>query len=148
MTTAVKKIMYTAEVTLEAGRDGRARSSDGYLDVKLETPTELDGSGANGTNPEQLFAAGYAACFQSSLMGIARGKSIDISDCTLIARVGVGPVEGGFGLDVKLELIAPSLGSEDAAAFMKRAHGRCPYSRAITGNVPLELVANGVTIEL
>ncbi len=76
------------------------------------------------------------------------GKNIDIADCTLIARVGVGPVEGGFGLDVKLELIAPSLGAEDAAAFMKRAHGRCPYSRAITGNVPLELVANGVTIEL
>ena len=149
MTTAVKTVMYTAEAVVEGGRDGHARTSDGNLDVKLDTPTELEGSGGSGTNPEQLFAAGYAACFQSALMGIARGKNINIDDCTITARVGVGPVaEGGFGLEVRLELTAPSLSDEDAAGFMTRAHKRCPYSRAIDGNVPVELAANGTTIEL
>jgi lipoyl-dependent peroxiredoxin len=149
MTTAVKTVMYTAVVTLEGGRDGHARSSDGNLDVQLSTPAELEGSGGSGTNPEQLFAAGFAACFQSALMGIARGKNINIDDCTITARVGVGPVaEGGFGLEVRLELTAPSLSEEDAATFMQRAHKRCPYSRAIEGNVPVELVANGVAIAL
>jgi osmotically inducible protein OsmC len=149
MTTAVKTIMYTAEAVVEGGRDGHARTSDGNLDVKLDIPTELEGSGGSGTNPEQLFAAGFAACFQSALMGIARGKNVDIDDCTITARVGVGPVaEGGFGLEVRLELTAPSLSEEDAATFMQRAHKRCPYSRAIAGNVPVELVANGVSIAL
>jgi osmotically inducible protein OsmC len=149
MTTAVKTVMYTAEAVVEGGRDGHARTSDGNLDVKLDTPTELEGSGGSGTNPEQLFAAGFAACFQSALMGIARGKNINIDDCTITARVGVGPVaEGGFGLEVRLELTAPSLSEEDAATFMQRAHKRCPYSRAIEGNVPVELVANGVAIAL
>jgi Ohr subfamily peroxiredoxin len=149
MTTAVKTIMYTAEAVVEGGRDGHARSSDGRLDVELDTPSELEGSGGNGTNPEQLFAAGYAACFQSALMGIARGRNIDIDDCKITARVGTGPVaQGGFGLEVRLELTAPSLNDEDAAALMTRAHKRCPYSRAIDGNVPVELAANGTTIEL
>jgi osmotically inducible protein OsmC len=147
MTTAVKTVLYTAEAVVEGGRDGHARSSDGNLDIKLDTPTELEGSGGTGTNPEQLFAAGYAACFQSALMGIARGKNINIDDCSITARVGVGPVaEGGFGLEVRLELTAPSLSAEDAAALMARAHKRCPYSRAIAGNVPVELAANGSTI--
>ncbi len=149
MTTAVKTVLYTAEAVVEGGREGHARSSDGNLDVELDTPSELEGSGGSGTNPEQLFAAGYAACFQSSLMGIARGKNVNIDDCTITARVGVGPVaEGGFGLEVRLELTAPSLSDEDAAAFMVRAHQRCPYSRAIEGNVPVELAANGTAIEL
>ena len=147
MTTAVKTVMYTAEVTLEGGRDGHARSSDGNLDVKLDTPPELEGAGGTGTNPEQLFGAGYAACFQSALLGIARGRNLEVDDCTITARVGVGPVEaGGFGLEVRLELTAPSLSNEDAASLMTRAHARCPYSRAIDGNVPVELAANGVTI--
>jgi lipoyl-dependent peroxiredoxin len=149
MTTAVKTVLYTAEALVEGGRDGHARSSDGHLDVELDVPIELEGEGGSGTNPEQLFAAGYAACFQSALMGIARGRSIDIDDCKITARVGVGPVaEGGFGLEVRLELTAPSLSDEDAAALMTRAHKRCPYSRAIDGNVPVELAANGTTIEL
>ena len=149
MTTAVKTVLYTAEAVVEGGRDGHARSSDGHLDVELDVPVELEGEGGSGTNPEQLFAAGYAACFQSALLGIARGRNIDIDDCTITARVGVGPVaEGGFGLEVRLELTAPSLSDEDAAALMTRAHKRCPYSRAIDGNVPVELVANGTTIEV
>jgi Ohr subfamily peroxiredoxin len=149
MTTAVKTILYTAEVTLQGGRDGHARSSDGHLDVELDTPTELEGAGGPGTNPEQLFAAGHAACFQSALLGIARGRNLEIDDSTITARVGVGPVAtGGFGLEVRLELTAPSLSDEDAASLMTRAHARCPYSRAIDGNVPVELVANGVAISL
>ena len=87
MTTAVKTIMYTAEVVLQGGRDGHARSSDGNLDVTLNTPTELEGSGGSGTNPEQLFAAGYAACFQSALMGVARGRNLNVDDCTITTRV-------------------------------------------------------------
>jgi osmotically inducible protein OsmC len=149
MTTAVKTVLYTAEVTLQGGRDGHARSSDGHLDVQLSTPTELEGPGGPGTNPEQLFGAGYAACFQSALLGIARGRNLEIDDSTITARVGVGPVAaGGFGLEVRLELTAPSLSDEDAASLMTRAHTRCPYSRAIDGNVPIELVANGVAISL
>jgi osmotically inducible protein OsmC len=149
MTTAVKTVMYTAEAVVEGGRDGHARSSDGNLDVQLSTPSSLEGSGGSGTNPEQLFAAGYAACFQSALMGVARGKNVDIDDCKITSRVGVGPVaDGGFGIEVRLELTAPSLSDEDAAAFMTRAHARCPYSRAIAGNVPVELFANGNAIEL
>jgi lipoyl-dependent peroxiredoxin len=150
MTYAVKTVMYTAEVVLVGGRDGHARSSDGHLDVALDTPAELEGSGGPGTNPEQLFAAGYAACFQSALEGCARGKSLDVTGCKITATVGVGPVVdgGGFGLEVRLELDAPSLSDEDAATIMNRAHRRCPYSRAISGNVPVELVANGSAIAL
>jgi lipoyl-dependent peroxiredoxin len=149
MTVAVKNVMYTAEVVLVGGRDGHARSSDGHLDVALDTPTELEGSGGPGTNPEQLFAAGYAACFQSALEGCARGKGLDVSGCKITATVGVGPVaDGGFGLEVRLELDAPTLSDEDAASIMSRAHKRCPYSRAISGNVPVELAANGTTISL
>ena len=80
MTTAVKTVLYTAEAVVEGGRDGHARSSDGHLDVELDVPVELEGEGGSGTNPEQLFAAGYAACFQSALLGIARGRNIDIDD--------------------------------------------------------------------
>jgi osmotically inducible protein OsmC len=149
MTVAVKNVLYTAEVVVEGGRDGHARSSDGRLEVELDTPSELEGSGGPGTNPEQLFGAAYSACFQSALEGIARGRNLDVSGCKITARVGVGPVaDGGFGLEVQLELDAPSLSDEDAAAIMTRAHRRCPYSRAIAGNVPVELAANGSTIAL
>jgi lipoyl-dependent peroxiredoxin len=147
MPTAVKTVMYTAETLVEGGRDGHVRSSDGNLDVELDTPTSLEGAGGSGTNPEQLFAAAISACFQSALEGIARGRNLDVSGSSIKARVGVGPVaEGGFGIELRLELLAPSLSDEDAAALMTRAHKRCPYSRAIAGNVPVELAANGVTI--
>jgi lipoyl-dependent peroxiredoxin len=149
MTTRVKTIMYTAEVVLRGGRDGHARSSDGNLEVDLAVPAELEGSGGSGTNPEQLFAAGFAACFQSALTGIARGRDLNVDDCTITARIGVGPVaEGGFGLEARLELDAPSLSAEDAAELMTRTVKRCPYSRAIAGNVPVELAANGVDIAI
>ena len=147
MPTAVKTVMYTAETVVEGGRDGHVRSSDGNLDVELDTPTSLEGAGGSGTNPEQLFAAAISACFQSALEGIATGTQPRRHRLAIKARVGVGPVaEGGFGIELRLELLAPSLSDEDAAALMTRAHKRCPYSRAIAGNVPVELAANGVTI--
>ena len=89
MTVAVKNVLYTAEVVVEGGRDGHARSG-GRLEVELDTPSELEGSGGPGTNPEQLFAAAYSACFQSALEGIARGRNLDLSGCKITARVGVG----------------------------------------------------------
>jgi Ohr subfamily peroxiredoxin len=147
MTTPVKTVMYTAEVTLTGGRDGHARSSDGNLDVNLSTPAELEGSGGSGTNPEQLFAAGFSACFQSALMGVARGRNLNVDDCTITTRVGVGPVaEGGFGIEVHLALDAPSLSADEAEDILKRTLKRCPYSRAVAGNVPVTLAANGVEI--
>ena len=148
MTTPVKTVMYTAEAVVSGGRDGHARSSDGNLDVSLSTPAELEGSGGGGTNPEQLFAAGYAACFQSALMGVARGRNLNVDDCSITSRVGVGPVaEGGFGIEVHLTLDAPSLTTEQAGDILKRTLKRCPYSRAVAGNVPVTLSANGVEIE-
>ena len=102
MTVAVKDVLYTAEVVDEGGRDGHARGSDGRLEGELDTPSELEGGGGPGTNPEQLFAAAFSACFQSALEGIARGRNLDVSGSTITARVGVGPVADGL---VKLERV-------------------------------------------
>jgi Ohr subfamily peroxiredoxin len=99
------KILYTAEATATGGREGHARTNDGRLDVDLDVPSEMGGAGGPGTNPEQLFAAGYAACFQSALLRVASGRKLDVSDSRITARVGIGPVEGGgFGLSVALNL--------------------------------------------
>src|ERR671936_3104759 len=105
------RILYTAEATATGGRDGHVRSSDGRLDLDLAVPSEMGGSGRAGTNPEQLFAAGYAACFQSALYAVASGRREPkpaLSDSQLTARVGIGPTgHGGFGLAVTLDLPAP-----------------------------------------
>src|SRR4029077_6326921 len=104
------QILYTAEETAVGGREGRARTSDGRVDVELDVPREMGGSGGPGTNPEQLFATGYAACFQSALLRIAAGRKLDLSDSRITARVGIGPAEsGGFGLAAALDLDAPQL---------------------------------------
>jgi Ohr subfamily peroxiredoxin len=109
----------------------------------------MGGDGGPGTNPEQLFAAGYAACFQSALQGVARGRGIDVSDSTINARVGIGPTgHGGFGLTVALDLHAPRLTRRDAEDLMARAHERCPYSNAIRGNVDVTLTVDGQGAEL
>jgi Ohr subfamily peroxiredoxin len=144
------KILYTAEATVTGGREGHARSSDGRFEVDLAVPAELGGKGEAGTNPEQLFAAGYAACFQSALFGVAAGRrepKPDLSDTHLTARVGIGPTgHGGFGLAATLDLHAPRVGREEAEALMARAHQRCPYSNATRGNVQVTLVVDGVPI--
>jgi lipoyl-dependent peroxiredoxin len=134
------KILYTAQAMVMGGREGHGLTSDGRLDVRLSVPTELGGKGGPGTNSEQLFAIAFAACFQSTLLNLAKGKKLDISSSTITARVGIGPTgHGGFGLTVALDLHAPSLSRADAEALLLEAHQRCPYSNATRGNVDVAL---------
>src|SRR5207302_10904502 len=122
---------------------GRGRTSDGRLDVELSIPESMGGDGGEGTNPEQLFAVGYAACFQSALLGVARGHRLDVSGSQIIARVGIGPTgHGGFTLQVSLDLHAPRISYEDASELMARAHERCPYSNATRGNIDVSLTVD------
>jgi Ohr subfamily peroxiredoxin len=141
-------VLYTAEATATGGREGRAHTSDGRIDVELDVPAEMGGSGGPGTNPEQLFATGWAACFQSALLRFAVGRELDLSDSRVTARVGIGPVaSGGFGLVAALDLDAPGLSREAAVELMRRADETCPYSRATRGNVEVTLAAGGTAIE-
>jgi Ohr subfamily peroxiredoxin len=134
------KTLYTAEATVQGGREGHARSSDGILDVDLRTPKEMGGTGDQGTNPEQLFAAGYAACFQSALMRVARRQKVDASQSTITARVGIGPTgDGGFGLEVALHVSIPGVDKATGEQLLEQAHQVCPYSNATRGNIPVVL---------
>ena len=111
-------------------------------------PEDMGGQGGPGTNPEQLFAVGYAACFQSALLGVARGRQLDASDSLIRSRVGIGPTgHGGFGLQVALDLRAPHLSHAEAADLMARADQRCPYSNAPRGNLQVVLSVDGRSIE-
>jgi Ohr subfamily peroxiredoxin len=139
------QILYTAEATAVGGREGRARTSDGRVDVVLDVPSEMGGSDGPGTNPEQLFATGYAACFQSALLRIAAGRKLDLSDSRITARIGIGiSKSGGFGLAVTLDLDAPQLTREQGLDLMRRAHQVCPYSRATRGNIEVTRSVGGV----
>ena len=138
------EILYTAEATVTGGREGHGRTSDGRLDVDFDVPTEMGGSGGPGTNPEQLFAVGYAACFQSALLRFAAGRHLDVTGAEITARVGIGTLKtGGFGLQVALDLDAPELDREEAFDLMARAHETCPYSRATRGNIEVTLTVGG-----
>lgn len=130
------KTLYTAEaLATGAGRDGSGRSADGRLDLDLAVPKEMGGSG-DGTNPEQLFAVGYAACFHSALQVVAREAKADLSDSSVGSRVHIGPTdEGGFRLAVELEVTLPHVGAETAQELADRAHEVCPYSHATRGNI-------------
>ncbi|MCX4749294.1 organic hydroperoxide resistance protein [Kitasatospora sp. NBC_01287] len=133
------KIAYIAVATAEGGRDGRVASSDGLLDVVVRPPKELGGSG-EGTNPEQLFAAGYAACFQSALFVVARRAKADVTGCEVTARVGIGPdAEGGYALAVELSVQLPGLPADQARQLVEAAHQVCPYSNATRGNIEVTL---------
>ena len=141
------RILYTAEAIVEGGRNGRGRTTDGRLAVELSVPTELQGDGGPGTNPEQLFAVGYGACFHNALLSVARGRQLDMSDSTITARVGFGPTAvGGFGLAVALDLHAPHLTRTEAEEVMRRGHDRCPYSRATRGNIDVTLTIDGTDV--
>lgn len=145
----MQQVLYTAEAVVEGGRAGHGRSSDGRLEVDLSVPQELGGAGGAGTNPEQLFAVGYAACFQSALLGVARGRQLDASNSRITSRVGLRPTgHGGFTLSVSLDLHAPQLSAAQAADLMARAHERCPYSNATRGNIDVELTVDGVALEV
>jgi Ohr subfamily peroxiredoxin len=142
------KILYTAEATATGGREGHVHTSDARLDIDLDVPSEMSGTGGPGTNPEQLFAAGYAACFQSALLRFASGRKLDLSGSRITARVGIGPVSsGGFGLAVALDLDAPQVSGGDAVDLMRRAHETCPYSRATRGNIEVALSVGGASID-
>ncbi|MBB5155236.1 organic hydroperoxide resistance protein [Saccharopolyspora phatthalungensis] len=133
-------VLYTAEATATgAGRDGRTRSSDGVIDLDLAVPKELGGAGGAATNPEQLFAAGYAACFHSALQLVARRAKADIADSSVTAQVGIGRNGGGFGLSVALVVDLPGVPREQAQELAAAADEVCPYSNAIRGNVEIEL---------
>ncbi|MBY8877771.1 organic hydroperoxide resistance protein [Actinacidiphila acidipaludis] len=139
MTIQSVDVLYTAVATAENGRDGRVASDDGKLDVVVNPPKELGGSGA-GTNPEQLFAAGYSACFQSALGVVARRSGADITGSRVTARVGLGKTaEGGFGLTVELAVSIPAVDAATAQDLVEKAHQVCPYSNATRGNIAVEL---------
>jgi len=135
------KALYTAEaLTTGDGRNGHARTADGLLDLKLSIPKEMGGSG-EGTNPEQLFAIGYAACFHSALRAVARQEKADVSDSAVGARVSIGNLDnGGFGLAVELEITLPNVDHATAELLTEKAHQVCPYSNATRGNVDVNLV--------
>jgi lipoyl-dependent peroxiredoxin len=142
------EILYTAEATVTGGREGHGRTSDGRLDVDLDVPSEMGGTGGPGTNPEQLFAVGYAACFQSALLRIATGRKLDVSGSRITARVGIGLLKsGGFGLAAALDLEAPGISHTEAVELMEWAHEVCPYSRATRGNIDVTLTVGGATVE-
>ncbi len=130
-------VKYRTEATATGGRDGRAKTADGSLDVKLTTPKELGGGGGEGNNPEQLFAAGYSACFLGAMKFVAsQGGPKVPPDTTVTATVGIGPrSEGGFGIDVALKVSLPGLDHAEAERLVEKAHQVCPYSNATRGNV-------------
>lgn len=134
------RTIYTASATTRGGREGRVESSDGVLDLGLSMPEGLGGDGGNGTNPEQLFAAGYAACFESALRLVAGQQDKTVGDASITANVGLGKTDdGGFGLDVELVGGMPELAREDAEELMQAAHQVCPYSVATRGNIDVKL---------
>lgn len=139
MSTKPTQIKYTAEATVAGGRDGRVETSDGTVKLDLSPPVEMGGDGS-GTNPEQLFAAGYAACFQSALGAVARKTGADASESAVTGSVGIGPNEaGGFGLAVELRVTIPGLETERARELVEQAHQVCPYSNATRGNIDVTL---------
>jgi Ohr subfamily peroxiredoxin len=142
------KVLYTAEASVKGGRqEGHARTSDGRLEVDITPPPELGGPEDGGTNPEQLFAAGYAACFQSAMSVVGRRMKIDTSDSTVVAHVDLGSIEGGaFGLAVQLHVEVPGVEPEEAKALVAKAHEVCPYSNATRGNLEVALVVGGETL--
>lgn len=133
--------LYTAEAVAKGGREGHIRSSDGVLDLKLAMPKELGGMGGAATNPEQLFAAGYAACFEGALRLVARLQKKPLTDASIKARVTIGKTpEGGFQLSAELTGTIAGVSPEEAQALMEAAHGVCPYSKATRGNMDVTLL--------
>lgn len=134
------KVLYTAHATSTGGREGSSKSSDGLLEVKLTTPKELGGNGAAGTNPEQLFAAGYSACFLGAMKHVAMAQKITLpAETSIKADVGIGPIPAGFGIQVALSVTIPGMEHAAAEKLVEAAHGVCPYSNATRGNIDVTL---------
>lgn len=136
----LEKTLYTAHATATGGREGTAKSDDNRLDVTLSTPKALGGAGGEGTNPEQLFAAGYAACFIGALKVVAGAAKVKLPDDTSInSQVHIGPVGQGFGIAAELEVSIPGVAKDTAQALVEKAHEVCPYSNATRGNIDVKL---------
>ena len=137
---SLDKVLYTAHATSTSGREGTSKSSDGVLDVKLTTPKELGGNGATGTNPEQLFAAGYSACFLGAMKHVAMMQKVALpAETSITADVGIGPIPAGFGIQVAMTITIPGMERAAAEALVQTAHGVCPYSNATRGNIDVTL---------
>jgi len=137
---ALEKVLYTAHATSSGGREGTSKSDDGVLDVKLTTPKGLGGNGATGTNPEQLFAAGYSACFLGAMKHVASVQKIALpADTSIAADVGIGPIPQGFNIQVALHVTVPGMDKAAAKKLVDDAHQVCPYSNATRGNIDVTL---------
>ncbi|SPJ32397.1 organic hydroperoxide resistance protein [Kushneria phyllosphaerae] len=137
---SIEKVLYRASAQATGGREGRAVSSDEKLDVVLSTPKELGGNGGDGTNPEQLFAAGYSACFMGALKHVATQEKVKLPNNTWVgAEVGIGPIATGFGIEVALNIRLPGMDEAQANALAEKAHVVCPYSNATRGNIDVTL---------
>jgi osmotically inducible protein OsmC len=134
------RVLYTAEASATGGRRGHGRTSDGRVDVDFSYPTELGGDGGPGTNPEQLFATGFAACFQNAIMSVARRKNLSVDDSLVTVRIGIGPIENRFGLTAELDIKLPSIHDRAVAEeLVAAAEKRCPYSNAVRGNIDVAI---------
>jgi Ohr subfamily peroxiredoxin len=137
----IEHVLYQAQVEATGGRDGRAVASDGVLDVQLATPRALGGAGRRGTNPEQLFAAAYAASFLSAMQYVAMRDTLAIPpEIAVEGTVGVGAIPPGFGLEVELRIALPGLSHREAKGLVHKAHQVCPYANAMRGNIAVRLV--------
>ncbi len=137
---ALEKVLYTATATSTGGRTGTSRTPDGTLQLNLSTPKELGGAGGPGTNPEQLFAAGYSACFIGAMKAVGAMQKIKVpDDVSITAEVGIGPIPNGFGIQVAMKISVPGFSREDAEKLVAAAHQVCPYSNATRGNIDVTL---------
>ena len=139
MVTKVEKVVYQANATSTGGRDGSTKSSDGLLDVKLSLPKEMGGAGG-GVNPEQLFAAGYSACFIGAMKFVAGQQKVVLpADTSINATVGIGQIPAGFGIEVQLVVSVPGVDRAVAQSIVDKAHEVCPYSNATRGNIDVTI---------
>ena len=133
---ALEKVVYRSKVTSTGGRDGAAKSEDGKLNVNLSVPQEMGGTGGDGTNPEQLFAAGYSACFLGALKLVAGKEKATLPDnVNITSEVGLGKIPGGFNIEVDMTVNAPGMDQQQLQSLVEKAHGVCPYSNATRGNI-------------
>lgn len=137
---SIEKVLYRAQATATGGREGSAASSDGVLNIQLSTPRELGGAGGPGTNPEQLFAAGYSACFLGALKFVAAKEKVALPDnSSITGTVGIGAIPTGFGIEVELQIAVPGLPLEKVQELVEKAHIVCPYSNATRNNIDVRL---------
>ncbi len=134
------KVLYTTDATATGGREGHVQSSDGHIDLQLTLPAELGGPGGGGTNPEQLFAAGFAGCFDNAMILVGRRMKLSTAGSRVTAKVGLGLLGAGrFGMEVELVVVLPELEQQDAEQLVAATHKVCPFSNAVVGNIDVKL---------